>query len=134
LQTKLIDATFKNRWSGVWQQTNGISKVAVTVGWVFKDTYDICFAGIEDGTLLIISTLGVCNTFSKEVFLAGYQEMRKRFPSSQVICLGNRFDEMDADVCFVKYKNSFGNWDKYQNYWQPSFINWDNTEVLEYVI
>ena len=43
---QIIDATFKNRWSGMWLQINGFKNVIVAVGWVNEDTYDICFAGI----------------------------------------------------------------------------------------
>ncbi|MCR4660690.1 MAG: DUF4417 domain-containing protein [Clostridia bacterium] len=132
-RAQIIDATFKNRWSGVWQQVNGKDRVAVTVGWVYEDTYDICFAGIEDGTLLIISTLGVCNEFSQDDFLKGYHEMRKRFPSSQIICIGNKIEGMDEDICYIKYRQSFGNWDRYRNYWQPSMFNWNEMEVDENV-
>lgn len=32
-RTQIIDATFKNRWFGAWQQMNGHERVAVTVGW-----------------------------------------------------------------------------------------------------
>ena len=60
--------------------------------------------------------------------------MRKRFSSSQVICIGNRIEGMDEDVCYIKYKQSFGNWDKYRDYWQPSLINWNGKEVDEYVV
>lgn len=128
-RAQIIDATFKNRWSGVWQQINGQSKVAVTVGWVLPDTYDICFAGIEDGTLLLISTLSIHSEKSIERFLLGYKEMRKRFPSSQIICLGNKLEEMDDDVCYIEYENSFGIKDKYREYWQPTMINWNGEEV-----
>ncbi len=128
-RAQIIEATFKNRWSGVWLQSNGHDKVAVTVGWVKPDTYDICFAGIEDGTLLIISTLGVCNDEAKDDFIKGYKELRRRFPSSQIICLGNKLPEMDNDICYVKYRHSFGNWDRYRNYWQPSLFNWDGSEA-----
>ena len=128
-RAQIIEATFKNRWSGAWQQMNGHERVAVTVGWVFEDTYDICFAGIQDGTLLIISTLGVCNELSREIFLNGYREMRKRFPHSQILCMGNKLPEMNNDVCYIDYKHSFGNWDKYRDYWQPALFNWDGKEA-----
>ena len=39
----------------------GIHYVIVTVGWVKPETYNICFSGIQDGTVLMISTLGVNN-------------------------------------------------------------------------
>ena len=55
--------------------------------------------------------------------------MRKRFPSSQIICLGNKLEEMDDDVCYIEYENSFGIKDKYREYWQPTMINWNGEEV-----
>lgn len=127
-KAQIIDATFRNRWSGVFAQSNGINNVAVTVGWVMEDTYDICFAGIQDGTLLIISTFGSCVGLSKEYFLNGYREMRKRFPNSQIICIGNKIEGMDDDICYVTYEESFGNWDKKTKCWQPALFNWDFSE------
>lgn len=126
---QIIDATFKNRWSGMWLQSNGYERVAVTVGWVNKDTYDICFAGIEDGTLLLISTLGAIKEGDYEIFFKGYKEMRGRFPHSQIICVGNKLPGMDDDVCYVSYEESFGTKDKYCNQWQAHFLNWDLTEA-----
>lgn len=79
------------------------------------------------------SSLGVCNVFSQYDFLKGYHEMRKRFPSSQIICIGNKIEGMDEDVCYIKYRQSFGNWDRYRNYWQPSMFNWNEMEVDENV-
>ncbi len=128
-EAQIIDATFKNRWSGVWLQSNGYLNVIVTVGWVDEDTYDICFSGIEDGCVLMISTLGIDNIECNALFLNGYKEMRRRFPNSKVICVGNKISGMDDDVCFIGYKNSFGNDDKYHVYWQPSIFNWENLEV-----
>ena len=128
-RAQIIGATFKNRWSGVWLQMNGYDRVLVTVGWVKPDTYDVCFAGIENGTPLIISTLGACNGDSKTDFLLGYNEMRRRFPDSQVICLGKRLDGMGEDICYVEYGQSFGNFDSRHGYWQAKLFNWDFTEV-----
>ncbi len=120
MEAQIIDATFRNRWSGVFVQANGYSKVIVTVGWVDENTYDICFAGIEDGTVLMISTLGVNNNESIEDFKNGYFEMRKRFPNSKVICVGDRLSFMEDSIYYVKYKDSFGY--KNLNYWQPSIF------------
>lgn len=131
---QIIDATFKNRWSGMWFQYNGYFNVIPTVGWVNEDTYDICFSGIEDGTVLMISTLGVCNDECYQLFIKGYREMRRRFPNSKIICLGNKIKGMDDDICYVNYKDSFGNDDKYHKYWQPNIFNWNDLEVNEDVI
>lgn len=126
--TKIIEATYNNRWSGMWLQSNGIKNIAVTVGWVNSQTYDICFSGIYDGTLLIISTLGACLGEAKSEFLEGYYELRTRFPHSQIICVGNKIDGMDNDVCYVAYNQSFGNHDKYNDYYQMKLFNWNYKE------
>ena len=128
-RAQIIGATFENRWSGVWLQMNGYERVLVTVGWVKPDTYDVCFAGIENGTPLMISTLGVCNENSKTDFLLGYSEMRRRFSDSQIICLGKRLNGMGEDICYVDYDQSFGNFDSKRGFWQPKLFNWDFSEV-----
>lgn len=77
----------------------------------------------------MISTLSVCNDECRTMFLNGYHEMRKRFPNSQVICLGNMIDGMDYDVCYVLYNESFGN----NKYYRPSLFYWNgelNTDVI----
>ncbi len=127
-EAQIIDATFKNRWSGAFVQANGYSNVIVTVGWVDADTYDICFAGIEDGTVLMISTLGVNNNQCIQDFKNGYYEMRRRFPNSPIICVGDRLSFMEDDVHYVKYAESFGY--KNLNFWQPSIFNLVNEEEV----
>ena len=122
----VLDATYENRWSGVFMQTHG-KLVIPTVGWITSDTYDICFSGLRDGGVFIISSLGTNNPDSYPEFIAGYHEMRKRFPSTQIICVGDRLKGMDDDVCYVLYEESFGSWDKHQSYWQPKLFNWDGS-------
>lgn len=99
----------------------------MTVGWVLEDTYDICFSGIVDGNVLMISTIGCNNEESYQIFIKGYKELRKRFPNSKIICVGTRLDGMDDDICYVSYVQSFGNFDKYRSYWQPRLFNWDGS-------
>lgn len=60
--------------------------------------------------------------------------MRKRFPHSQILCMGNKLSEMNNDVCYIDYKDSFGNWDRYRDYWQPTLFNWDGTEANNDVV
>lgn len=126
--SNIISATYANRWIGSFMQTHG-KNVLPTVGWVKPDTYRICFAGLRNGGTFIISTLGVNNVVSKPDFMSGYYYMREHFPDSKIICLGCKVDEMDSDICYVPYKNSFGNWEKYPGYWQPTLWNWDGTPI-----
>ena len=121
---QILDATYDNRWSGAFMQSNG--KIVVpTVGWIKPDTYDICFSGLRDGGVFLISTLGVNNSICYPAFIDGYREMRRRFPNTQIISVGDRLEGMDDDVCYVRYKDSFGSWDRRQDWWQPKLFNWD---------
>ncbi len=115
---------YDNRWSGAFMQTHG-KMVVPTVGWVKPDTYDICFSGLRDGGVFLISTLGVNNSICYPYFIDGYREMRRRFPSTQIISVGDRLEGMDDDVCYVRYEDSFGSWDRHQDWWQPKLFNWD---------
>lgn len=121
---QIIEATYDNRWSGAFMQTHG-KLVIPTVGWVRADTYDICFSGLRDGGIFIISTLGVNNNTCYDDFINGYIEMRNRFPTTTIISVGDRVDGMDDDVCYVSYEESFGSWDSRQDWWQPKLVNWD---------
>jgi hypothetical protein len=53
--------------------------------------------------------------------------MRRRFPDSKIICVGDKISGMDNDVHFVPYSESFGNWDQYPGFWQMRLINADGT-------
>lgn len=123
---QILSAVYDNRWSGAYMQSHG-KLVIPTVGWLAKDTFDLCFAGLRDKGVFLISTLGANNPESTSIFLDGYHEMRTRFPNTKIICVGDPVLGMDSDVCFVLYEESFGSWDRHHNYWQPKLINWDGT-------
>lgn len=123
---QILYATYRNRWMGAYMQTYGL-RVPPSVGWVDSRRNDIVFAGLRDGGTFIISTLGTNNILSHDDFIQGYREMRRRFPRTSLICVGDRIDGMDDDVCYVRYKDSFGSWDRHCDYWQPSLFNWDGT-------
>ena len=120
----IYSATYQNRWFGAYMQTNGIS-VIPTVGWLTRDTYDLCLSGLRDGGVFLISNLGCNNPDSYSMFIEGFLEIKKRFPNTKIICLGKRLENMDDSVCIVDYKDSFGSWDKKNCIWQTSFVNWD---------
>ena len=129
---QILSAVYANRWSGSYMQSNG-KKVTSCVGWLDKTTYDVCFAGLEDGSVFIISNIGTKNEESYTDFINGYYELRKRFPNSKIICVGSKSDGMDLDVCYVKYEETFGNWDKYKKYWQPQLFNWNEYNAQDCV-
>lgn len=128
----ILQAVYKNRWIGAFLQSNG-KKVVATVGWIEKEYDYLTFAGLKDGSVFIISSLSTRNTLSEYEFLRGYHEMRNRFPSSKIICVGLPWKGIDQDVCLISYKDSFGSRDKRCTYWQQKMYNLDMSVAEEVV-
>ena len=93
-------ATFKNRWTGAYLQQQGI-KVISTVRWGDLTSFNFCFDGIEKGSIVAVSTIGVKK--QKSHFMLGYNEMLSRIKPSKIICYGKPFDEMKGDIIEVDY-------------------------------
>lgn len=93
-------ATFKNRWVGAYLQEQGI-KVIPTVRWGDLTSFNFCFDGIEKGSIVAVSTIGVKK--EKSHFLLGYNEMLSRIKPSKIICYGKPFGEMKGDIIEVDY-------------------------------
>ncbi len=95
--------TFRNRWCGAYLQSKGI-KVIPSVVWGEADTYWFCFDGIEKGSIVAVSTIGVRK--EKDFFLAGYREMLRRIEPTCVVCYGKPFDEMEGNVLYISYEET----------------------------
>lgn len=91
---------FRNRWTGAYLQEQGVT-VIPTVRWGDLASFNFCFDGIERGSIVAVSTLGVRN--EKSHFMLGYDEMRRRIKPSKIICYGKPFDEMKGDIIEVDY-------------------------------
>lgn len=94
---------FDSRWIGAIWQHYGINVIA-TVTWAKPDTYDICFSGIEKGSIIIISTLGVNNT---QDFLNGYKEMMKRIEPQLIIIIGKYIEGIFGNILLYDYIDTF---------------------------
>ena len=92
------------RWLGCTWQNYGCT-VLPTVGWADSRTYDVCFSGIEQGSPVVISTLG-CKK-NAERFLEGFQEMKRRIEPSLIIVYGNMIKGMTGKFICFSYRDSF---------------------------
>ncbi len=81
-------------------QQQGI-KVISTVRWGDLTSFNFCFDGIEKGSIVAVSTIGVKK--QKSHFMLGYNEMLSRIKPSKIICCGKPFDEMKGDIIEVDY-------------------------------
>ncbi len=94
---------FRSRWCGAFWQSKGIT-VIPSISWGDASTFDYCFDGIEEGSVVAVGTIG-CKK-SKLSFMRGYNEMLKRIKPSAIICFGSPLSEMQGDIIPVDYNSS----------------------------
>jgi len=89
---------YRSRWMGCWWMAQGL-EVIPTVSWSLASSYDFCFLGLPERSVLAISTVGTHKDRSaKAPFLAGFEEMLKRLNPSAVLCYGKPYVEMLGGV------------------------------------
>jgi hypothetical protein len=98
-----IESVGKSRWCGAYWQQNGLM-VVPTVCWGLSPTFDFCFAGIESGCSVAVSTLGCL--MGRMRFLHGYETMLERIQPKRIICFGKPFPEMQGEIVTVGYRAS----------------------------
>lgn len=92
--------TYKSRWVGAYLQSEGI-KVIPTVSWSTEESYDFCFEGIEQGSVVAIATYGIAkDKKAKELFYKGYEEMKRRLKPSLILCYGE--SEVPSECLRIK--------------------------------
>lgn len=94
---------FKSRWCGAYWQDKGLC-VFPSVTWASKDSFDFCFDGIQQNSVVVVSTVGVDNNDCKADFMTGYDKMLEVIQPSQIICYGKVFPEMDGNVVGFSYR------------------------------
>ena len=95
---------YKNRWLGCTWQDNGCIALP-TMSWTTQETYDLCFSGIEQGGIVVISTLGVKENLP--IFIAGLEEMKRRIHPEIIIVYGDMKEEMTGKFINFKYEEAF---------------------------
>ena len=90
---------YRNRWCGAFWQSRGV-RVIPTVGWSDARSYPFCFLGVEEGSTVAVSTVGLGDPrgtrgASKEergLFRAGFAEMLSRISPRLVLLYGEARD------------------------------------------
>lgn len=90
-----IASVFKNRWCGAYWQSVGL-KVIPAVSWGDERSFDFCFDGIEEGSVVMVCTYYREN--DELSFMRGYNEMLKRIKPKMVLCYDEPFDGMGKNV------------------------------------
>lgn len=91
---------FKSRWCGAYFQSRGL-KVIPSLVWGEADTFWFCFNGIDEGSVVAVSTVGMRT--EKQLFMAGYNEMLHRIKPTAIICYGEPFTEMKGNLITIDY-------------------------------
>ena len=90
-----IYSTFKNRWCGAYWQKQG-KLVIPSICCAGEESYDFCFDGIEEGSVVAISTY--CREEYKAQIMKSYNKMLEVIKPSAVICYGEPFPEMKGNI------------------------------------
>jgi hypothetical protein len=92
---------YRNRWCAAAWQRQGYS-VIPSIGWSNPASYEFCFLGIPQNTVIALTTLG--SRRQKQVFQHGFDAMIERLQPSIVLCYGKPFPEMER-VALKIYPN-----------------------------
>ena len=90
-----IYSTFKNRWCGAYFQKFGLNVIS-TICCAGENSYEFCFDGIEEGSVVAVSTY--CREEYKDEFIKSYNKMLEIIKPSGIICYGTPFDEMKGNI------------------------------------
>ncbi len=98
-----IESIGKTRWCGAWWQAHGLT-VYPTVAWGRFSSYEFCYDGIEEGSVVAVGMIGCKH--ERMAFLRGYDHMLERIKPEAVICFGTPFAEMKGNLIPVDYLTS----------------------------
>lgn len=115
-----IESIFKNRWCGAYWQSKGL-KVIPTVSWGDKRSFDFCFDGIEQGSVVAVCTYYRENC--EREFMLGYNEMLKRIKPSKIICYDEPFKAMTGDV--IEFLPTTYEWTKSLSWQDQIQFKWE---------
>lgn len=102
--------TYRSRWCGAYWQSQG-AQVIPTACWASPDTFDFCFDGIPQRSIVAISSVGIrANEIDKALYRAGIEELIRRTDPQLMLCYGRlRFCD-GIDLPEVKEYPTF--WDR----------------------
>ena len=98
-----LENVARNRWIGAYWQNRGLI-VIPTISWGDSRSFEFCFDGVEQGSIVAVSTIG-CKK-SRLRFMRGYSEMIDRLNPEKIIVFGTPFPEMNNNIILVDYWKS----------------------------
>lgn len=96
---------YRSRQIGAYYQSKGI-KVIPTLSWAEPETYEFCFRGIPEGSVVSISTIGVKrDPDALKIWTDGVTEMIERIKPSAILIYGGKLDYDYGDIKTVYFEN-----------------------------
>ena len=115
-----IESVFKNRWCGAYWQSKGLN-VIPTISWGDERSFDFCFDGIEEGSIVAVCTYYRENC--EEEFMLGYNEMIKRIKPSVILCYDEPFKSMKGNI--KEFLPTTYEWTKDLNWKDLIYFKWE---------
>lgn len=96
---------YRSRVLGQYLQNNGV-KVIPTISWAEKETYAFCFDGVEQGSTVAISTIGVKrNEEALQIWKDGVDKMIEIIQPSLILCYGGKIEYDYKGIEVIYYEN-----------------------------
>ena len=93
---------FRKHWIGAYLQENGVN-VIPTVTWSYEPSWDFCFDGEPENSVVAISSVGCMNSKKdRQMFVDGYAEMVRRLHPTTIIFYGQIPDECTGNIVRIK--------------------------------
>lgn len=86
--------TYRNRWLGCYWQSCGI-EVIPTISW--SEPHDFCYAGVERGSIVAISSVGLNDRKARFMFREGFEKMIDVLRPEAILCYGKMPRDMQVD-------------------------------------
>ena len=104
---------YRSRQIGAYYQSKGL-KVIPTISWAEKETFEFCFQGIPQGSVVSVSTVGVKEKKDAlKIWDDGMKEMIKIIQPSTILVYGGKLDFDYGDIKVVYFENKVTeNWEK----------------------
>lgn len=106
-QAQQIWNNYRSKLLASFLQNNGVS-VIPNVSWSDSNSFEFCFDGMPQNSVVAISTNGCINNYSSLYFLDGYNEMLKRLKPTKVLVYGKVPKEIDSDL-IIHYPSKLEN-------------------------
>lgn len=98
--------TYRSRQLGAYWQSRGI-RVIPTVSWAEPETFEFCFSGIPEGSIVSISTIGVKrDAEALKIWNDGVEAMIERIKPSAILIYGGKLKHDFRNIKTVYYNNT----------------------------